>query len=174
MNMRKSGIIVLGIIMVSFISGIYFYLQMPEKMASHWNSQGEVNRYISKFWGLFLMPLISVGLFLLFITIPKIDPLKHNIENFRQYYDGFAVLMMVYLFYVYLITVLLNRDIKIDMIQLLIPASGILLYYIGVLIGNVEKNWFIGIRTRKFRKEVKSYENTCGGLFENREYAFCG
>ena len=147
MNMRKSEIIVLGIIMVSFIAGIYFYPQMPEKMASHWNFQGQVNGYISKFWGLFLMPLISVGLFLLFITIPKIDPLKHNIENFREYYDGFVVLMMVYLFYVYLITVLWNRGIKIDMIQLLIPAFGILLYYIGVLMGNVKKNWFIGIRT---------------------------
>jgi uncharacterized membrane protein len=71
--MRKSEIIILGIILISFIVGIYFYPQMPEKMASHWNTQGQINGYMSKFWGLFLMPLISVGLFLLFIAIPKID-----------------------------------------------------------------------------------------------------
>ncbi|OFV67980.1 MAG: membrane protein containing DUF1648 [Candidatus Syntrophoarchaeum caldarius] len=63
MNMRKSEIIVLGIILFSFIVGIYFYPQMPEQMASHWNAQGQMDGYMSKFWGLFLMPLISVALF---------------------------------------------------------------------------------------------------------------
>ncbi|MCD6528068.1 DUF1648 domain-containing protein [bacterium] len=36
---------------------------MPEKMASHWNVKGEVDGYLSKFWGLFLIPLISIGFF---------------------------------------------------------------------------------------------------------------
>ena len=147
MNMRKSEIIVLGIILLSFIIGIYFYPQVPEKVASHWNAQGQVNGYMSKFWGLFLMPLISVGLFLLFITIPKIDPLKHNIEKFRRYYDGFVVLMIAYLFYVYLITIFWNIGIRLSINQLLVPAIGILFYYSGVLIENAKRNWSIGIRT---------------------------
>jgi len=132
MDMRKSEIIVLGIILLSFIVGIYLYSQMPEKMASHWNAKGEVDGYMSKFWGLFLMPLISVGLFLLFIAVPKIDPLKHNVEKFRRYYDGFIVLIIVFLFYLYLLTIFWNIGIRFEMIQLLVPAFGILFYYCGV------------------------------------------
>ena len=49
---------------------------MPEKMASHWNIQGEVDNYMPKFWGLFLIPFILIGLSLLFVAIPKIDPQK--------------------------------------------------------------------------------------------------
>lgn len=31
-------------------------------MATHWNSKGEIDGYMSKFWGLFLMPLVITGL----------------------------------------------------------------------------------------------------------------
>ncbi len=79
MNMRKSEIIILGIILLSFIVGIYFYPQMPEQMATHWDAQGQVDGYMSKFWGLFLMPFSLIGLGLLFVAIPRIDPLKANI-----------------------------------------------------------------------------------------------
>ena len=144
MNIRKSEIIILGIILLSFTVGIYFYPQMPEKMASHWNAKGQVDGYMSKFWGLFLMPLISVGLFLLFIAIPKIDP---NIEKFRKYYDGFVILIIVFLFYLYLTTIFWNIGIRFSMIQLLAPAFGILFYYCGILTENAKRNWFIGIRT---------------------------
>ena len=120
---------------------------MPEKIASHWNVQGQVDGYMSKFWGLFLMPLISAGLFLLFIAIPKIDPLKTNIEKFRKYYDGFITLVIIFLFYLYLLTIFWNMGIRFDIIQLLAPAFGILFYYCGILTENAKRNWFIGIRT---------------------------
>ncbi|HYA86765.1 MAG TPA: DUF1648 domain-containing protein, partial [Nitrospirota bacterium] len=80
--MRRSELIAVGIVIISFVVGIYIYPQLPDTIASHWNAQGQVNGYISKFWGLFLFPIISVGLVLLFVAIPRIDPLKANIEKF--------------------------------------------------------------------------------------------
>jgi len=145
--MRKSEIIILGIILFSFAMGLYFYPQMPERVASHWNAQGQVDGYMSKFWGLFLIPFISVGILLFFILIPKIDPLKKNIEKFRKYFDGFIVLIIVFLFYIYLLTILWNIGIRFDMGQFLVPALGILFYYAGILVENAKRNWFIGIRT---------------------------
>lgn len=145
--MRKSQIITLLIIFSSFIIGFYFYPQMPEKMASHWDMQGQVDGYMSKFWGLFLMPLISIGLFLLFVLIPKIDPLKANIEKFRKYFDIFVVLIILFLFYIYLLTISWNLGFRFSMNQLLPPAMGILFYYLGILVEKAKRNWFIGIKT---------------------------
>ncbi len=147
MDMRKSEIIIFGIIILSFAISIYYYPQMPEKLASHWNAVGQVNGYMSKFWGLFLMPVISVGLLLLFILIPRIDPLKSNIQEFRKYYDGFVVLIMVFLFYLHLLTIFWNSGHTFNMITFLSPAFAILFYYSGILIENAKRNWFIGIRT---------------------------
>ncbi len=145
--MKRSKIIILGIIILSFAVGIYFYPQMPEEMASHWNIRSEVDGYMSRFWGLFLMPIISIGLLVLFVLIPKIDPLKENIERFRKYFDGFIVLMIIFLFYIYLLTVFWNIGIRFNMGRLVMPALGILFYYVGILVENAKRNWFIGIRT---------------------------
>ncbi|HUW71869.1 MAG TPA: SdpI family protein [Candidatus Humimicrobiaceae bacterium] len=145
--MEKSKVIIIGIIILSFLVGVYFYSQMPERMASHWNAQGEVDGYMSKGRGLFFMPLMSAGLLLLFLIIPKIDPLKENIKKFRKYFDGFIVLLMLFLFYVYLLTIFWNIGARFNMSQLMIPAMGILFYYCGILVENAKRNWFIGIRT---------------------------
>ena len=158
--MRKSYAIALGIILLSFILGTCLYPQMPEKMASHWNAQGVVNGYLPKFWGLFLGPLISVGLFLLFIAIPKIDPLKHNIEEFRKYYDGFVVLVILFLFYVYILTILWNMGVKFSIVQMLAPAFAILYYYCGVLSENAKRNWFVRIRTPWTLSSERVWEKT--------------
>lgn len=133
---------------------------MPEKMASHWNAQGKVDGYISKFWGLFLMPFISLGLFLLFIIIPKIDPLKANIEKFRKYFDNFIVIIILFLFYLYLLTIFWNLEFRFNFSQLLVPALGLVFYYCGVLVENAKRNWFIGIRTPWTLSNDKVWEKT--------------
>ncbi|MFH0868389.1 MAG: DUF1648 domain-containing protein [Candidatus Woesearchaeota archaeon] len=145
--MKKSMVIVLVIILISFIIAVYFYPQMPDKMASHWNAQGNVDGYMPKFWGLFLMPVVSVGMLLLFILIPKIDPLKKNIEKFRKYFDWFIVLIIAFLFYIYLLTIFWNLNLRFNMTSMIIPALGVLFYYMGILTENAQRNWFIGIRT---------------------------
>lgn len=158
--MRKSEAVALSIIIISLIIGIYFYPQMPEQMASHWNAQGEVDGYMPKICFLFLIPLISFGLFLLFIVIPKIDPLKHNIEQFRKYYDGFVVLILAFLFYIYLLTISWSIGIRFNMTQLLAPFFCILFYYCGILIENAKRNWFIGIRTPWTMSSDEVWEKT--------------
>jgi len=98
MDTWKSSAVVLGIILLSFIVSVYVYPVMPEEMASHWNAKGEADGYMQKLWGLFLTPFILAGLALFFFIIPKIDPLKENIKEFRGYYDAFIVLFSVFMF----------------------------------------------------------------------------
>jgi uncharacterized membrane protein len=147
MIIRKSEIAIIGIIVLSFVIGICFYPQMPEKMASHWNAKGQVDGYMSKFWVLFLMPLVLAGLALLFFAIPKIDPLKANIERFRKYYDGFIILLLVFFLSIDLQIILWNLGIEISPNVMLPIGLGLLFFYIGILCEHSKRNWFIGIRT---------------------------
>ena len=84
---------------------------------------------------------------LLFVAIPRIDPLKANIEKFRTFYDRFVVLFMVFFFYFYLLTILWNMGVQYNFNQVLAPAFGGLFYYIGVMIEHAKRNWFVGIKT---------------------------
>jgi uncharacterized membrane protein len=145
--MKKIKIIILAVIAISFLVGFYLYPYMPEKVASHWNIEGEVDGYMPKFWGLFLMPIISLVIFLLFLLIPKLDPLKENIKKFREYFDKFILLMILFILYIHTLTILWSFGWRFDMGQLMAPAMGILFYFAGILIGKSKRNWSIGIRT---------------------------
>lgn len=165
--MKKTNIIIIIIILISFAIGIYFYSQFPDRIASHWNIRGEVDGYMSKFWGLFLMPIILLGLWMLFLLIPRIDPLKKNIEKFRKYFDVFIVLIILFLFYIYLLAIAWNTGMRFDMGRAMVPAMGILFYYAGILLKHAKRNWFIGIRTPWTLSSDKVWEKTheLGGRF---------
>jgi len=147
MNLNKSELFLLILLLISFVISFYFYPQLPDEMASHWNAQGEVNGYLSKFWGLFLLPFILTGLALLFIAIPRIDPLKENIEKSRKYYNRFIILFFIFMLLIQIHIILWNLGTKISLILILPIAIGIMFYYIGGLLENIKRNWFIGIRT---------------------------
>lgn len=158
--MNKLNLIAITVIVLSFLVGIISYQYLPEKIASHWNSLGEVDGYMSKFWGIFLIPFISVALFLLLYFIPKIDPLKENYKKFKTHYDSFILMMMLFMFYIYLLTMLWNFGIKLNMNLSLIPALGFLFIYIGIILKNVKRNWFIGIRTPWTLSNDKIWDKT--------------
>ncbi len=95
--MKKAYVAALGLVLASFAISAYAYPRLPEKVASHWDARGEVDGYMSRTLGLFLLPSVLFLLILLFAAIASIDPLKANIEKFRTYYDGFIVLFCVFM-----------------------------------------------------------------------------
>ena len=147
MKIRKSEIIVLCIVFLSFCISVYIYPQLPARVASHWDAQGQVNGYMPKFWGTFLMPVIALVLWVIFLVIPHIDPKKENIEKFRKYFNRFIVALFLFLLYLHGLTLYWNTGHSFHIIVYLTPAFAILFYIIGVLVSHAEMNWTIGIRT---------------------------
>jgi len=145
--MKKIWLIVGIIWTVSIIMSIAFYSQLPEKVDSHWNAQGEVNGQISKFWGAFLSPVLILGIFLLFYIIPKIDPLKDNIKKFQNVYHGLILVIIIFLFLIHLQTLLWNSGVKINPANTTPAIVGLIFLYLGFTLKKLKRNWFIGIRT---------------------------
>ena len=147
MTTRASVILSLILIFIGFAISIYLYPSLPEMLASHWGIRGEVNGYMAKPLALFLMPVIAIGILLLFLFIPKIDPLGKNIESFRKKYNLFFLLLIAFLLYIHILTLVWNSGFTFDVGRAIVPAIGVLIFYIGVLIRHAKRNWFVGIRT---------------------------
>lgn len=145
--MKKIHIATLALILLAFCLAFYFYPHLPDPMASHWNAAGEVNGYMSKFWGLYLMPFIAVLIYGMFWAIPKIDPLKKNIKKFQSFYDWFIFLIIAFLLYIYLLILAANLGYSFNMTRLMLPALGGLFFWMGYFLEHAKRNWFIGIRT---------------------------
>lgn len=116
-------------------------------VASHWNELGAVNGYMPKFWGTFLVPLIMVALSIIFYVIPKIEPNKKNMESFREQYNLMWVGVLIFLLYIYLLTIVWNLGYRFNFTLILIPALAALYYLIGTILEKTKRNYFFGIRT---------------------------
>lgn len=147
MKNKIFGITIALLVLAFFILAAVFYPHMPEVMYSHWNAKGEADGTISRFWGLFLVPVISAGLTALLLLVPGIDPLRANIQKFKGYYYGFIIAFLVYFLYIYILTLVWNLGWEFNLSQMLIPAIGLLLYIVGIMVSKARRNFFIGIRT---------------------------
>lgn len=148
MNTRTTIIIVSIMIVLATLVGVALWPQLPDPMASHWDANDQVNGYMSKFWGVFLMPLMTAGLVLFFLAIPKIDPLRANIAAFRDAFNLFIVLFTGFMVYIYLLTLLWNMGYTgFNMSEAMLPALGVLFFFTGYLMRKAKRNFFIGIRT---------------------------
>ena len=122
--------------------------RLPYQMASHWNTANQVDGYMSRFWGAFLMPIVAIGMLALFLVIPNIDPLKANIAKFREYFNAFIVLMIAFLVYMHVLTMLWNLGYnQFNMGTAMLPALGLIFVFAGVMLRKAKRNFFIGIRT---------------------------
>jgi len=148
MTTKTTTIISITMIAIAIMAGIVLWNQFPEQMASHWNIYGVVDDYMSKFWGVFLMPFITLGLLLLFLVIPNIDPLKANITKFRETFNLFIVLFVAFMLFVYGLTLAWNLGYQnFNMSTIMLPFMGFLFIAIGFLLRKAKRNFFIGIRT---------------------------
>ena len=138
--------IIIGLI-ITFILTIAIYPAAPDRVVSHWNAAGQADGYMSKLWGLFLIPLIMTGLVALLAILPRIDPHKMNYEKFRDYYEGFILLFVLFLLAIQVQIILWSTGYQISPNLTFPLLIGMLLIYIGFLLGHAEQNWFVGIRT---------------------------
>jgi uncharacterized membrane protein len=135
------------LVIIALALGLILEPRFADPMAIHWNEKGEADGYGSRFMGLWLMPLVIIGLTPLLLAIPQIDPLKKNIEKFRNEYYTFILMFVVFFAYLHVLTLLFNLGWKFNLLSLMIPGFGGFFYYIGVMMEKAKRNYFIGVRT---------------------------
>ena len=148
MSTRTTTILVLIMIIGATTAGLVLWNRLPDQMASHWNINDQVDGYMPKLWGVFMDPLITLGMFVLFLVIPGIDPLKANIAQFREAFNLFIVLIVAFMLYIYGLTLVWNLGYTgFQMSTSMVPAIGLLFVFIGFMLRQAKRNFFIGIRT---------------------------
>lgn len=131
-----------------FALAFFFWDRVPERMPVHFDLTGEPDRYGSRFAGLFVAPLAGLGVYLLMILLPKIDPGRANYATFKGVYNviryGFLGLFLG--LQVTVIAYALAPG-AVDVNLIIPPLVGLLFIVLGNLLGKVRPNWFVGLKT---------------------------
>ncbi len=119
MSTRTTTIVVLLMLLGATIVGLLLWNRLPDQMASHWNANDQVNGYISA-----------------------------NIAQFRKAFNLFTVLIAAFMIYLYGLTLAWNLGFtNFKMSGAMLPAIGLLFIFIGFMLRQAKRNFFIGIRT---------------------------
>ncbi len=136
-----------GLVALSFAVSIYALPRAPETVATHWNAAGQADGTMAKVPGLFVLPALTAGVLVLLYVAPRVDPLGANVAAFREHYDWFVVLFAAFMGYVNALVVAFNLGYDVNVSRMLYPALGLLFLFVGLVLDEAERNWFVGIRT---------------------------
>ena len=143
----KSEILLIILVLGAWAAGFYFYSVFPETVPVHWNIAGEVDRYVSRFEGAFVLPIVVTAMYLLFLFIPLIDPKKEKYQQFQNVYHIFRYILILIMWVIYLIASFNGLGYNIR-VEIWIPLTiGVLFLILGNYMGKIKSNWFMGIRT---------------------------
>jgi uncharacterized membrane protein len=145
-NWRRElpSLLLLGAMLVLFVTT---WPVAPDRIPTHWNAAGEIDRWGTRVTGLLVPPLVGLGLYLLLLFAPRVDPGRANYASFADTYllIRTAVLAVIVVFYG--VTCLSARGGPVSM-QVVAPlAVGVLFVVLGSVMGKIRPNWFVGVRT---------------------------
>jgi len=135
------------LILLSFILGIYFYPSLPDKVPSHWNINGQIDGYSSRFFGAFGIPMMNIGLYVLLLAAPLIDPKKRNYDYFSSTYRFIRYLTHILFIGIQALTLVAAFGIMVN--TTIAIQIGISLFFalLGNVMGRFKHNYFVGIKT---------------------------
>ncbi len=144
---RLSDVAGLLLALIALIMVAVAYPGLPDPMPTHWNIHGQVDGWMSKFWGAFLFPIVMTAIWLVFLVLPRISPRGFEMEPFAR---AWGILKVAVLGLLLFMGVLVLRAAKANgsLSQAAMFASiGVLFVVIGNLLGKITRNFFVGIRT---------------------------
>lgn len=149
--MERRNLVIFSAMVVTAMTvlGIWAWFQLPAdaQIPIHWGADGQPNGYAPKTVGLFLLPLITVGVVALFWAIPVIEPRRANILKSAKAYQAIWVGTVLLLAAIDLVTTAAALGATFDITLVVFVALGVLFIVIGNYLPKVRPNYMVGIRT---------------------------
>ena len=139
--------ILLGVLaLLPLVLTAWFYPRLPDTIPMHWNIDGTV-RYDPKYnlWMVAaLSPLFAVSL----PVLAKIDPRRRNYEKFGGVYQGFMIVMQLFL--LMMNGIVISESLypgHISVYTVVTVSLGLLFVFLGNIMPKVKSNFYMGART---------------------------
>ena len=155
--MRKLSLLLLTSM---FLGSILLYSSLPAKMPMHWNIYGQVDNYMKKDIAVALLPLLTTGMFILFKTIPNLDPKKNKYKLFKKEWEIIQTTLISFFTYIHFAIFLVSIRPEISFAPLIFFGLGILFFIIGKYLSKVKQNYFVGIKIPWTLSSSENWEKT--------------
>jgi uncharacterized membrane protein len=142
----KNELPILGIALLPLLYLGSVWNSLPENVPLHWNLEGEIDNWGSKYTliGLvFLMPILT---YILMLVVPNIDP-KKRIEAMGGKYNQFKFILVAFMSILSIFIIYISKNQKLSSPGIIFVLVGILYVFLGNYFKVLKQNYFIGIKT---------------------------
>ncbi len=137
------AVLVLGMVVFAALA----WPHLPERMAVHWNSSFQPDRWGSRAGGAGLLPALALGFWLVLPLLRRIDPKRANYARWDPTFWLVLNLVVLLMAAMEVAIVGLGLGWPIDMHRVILVTLGLLFLALGNYLPRVRSNWWVGIRT---------------------------
>ncbi|EIA08215.1 SdpI family protein [Flavobacterium frigoris] len=160
----KREVPLIGIVLAPFAYLAIIWNTLPDKVPTHWNYKGEVDKWGDKYSLIMLLFLLPVLTYVLMIVIPKIDP-KKKIQLMGGKYYQLKFILVLFMSTLAFIILHISVNQSTSSPNLIFIPIGVLFIALGNYFKVIQPNYFIGIKTpwTLENKEVWKLTHTLAG-----------
>ncbi|MDD5163396.1 MAG: SdpI family protein [Candidatus ainarchaeum sp.] len=158
--MKKLLWAAIAVLVLMLAFSAYVYNLLPETLISHWGLENNPNGFMEKNLFFVFFICLTIAIFLLLVFLPKTDPFKKNYEAFQKEYDLLVFFFVCFMFYIFVLTILVNLGYAVNIGLGFTFALAVLFYVIGLVLGKTKRNWFVGIRTPWSLSDDENWKKT--------------
>lgn len=144
----------------AFAFSAWAYPHLPERVVTHWGSNGEPNGWSGRGFAAWFVPLLGLGMWLLLRWIPAIDPRRENYDKFRPTYELLIALIVGFLAAIHIVVLGIALGWPLSIERVMPLGIGLLFVVLGNLLPRARSNWFFGIRTPWTLSSERVWERT--------------
>lgn len=136
------------VVLIAFVLavGVYLMPQLPDKIPSHWNFEGKIDGYMSKGLAIYFFPALTFLIYVLFLVLPYLDPLKKNYDEFKKQYYWFRICFVIFLLSLYIFTLITALGYVININYFILPLMSFGMILMGLFLPKVKRNYFVGFK----------------------------
>jgi uncharacterized membrane protein len=149
--MKNKGILFysrITIVLSMFVVGVLVYSKLPETIPTHWGFDGMADAWGPKY-KVFLTPVLSLAMLVLFPLLSKLDPKAENYKFFKKPWEVLQTVLVVFFGLIFALQVYFSLNVDVDgvMDNIMLMSVGVMFMVIGNLLGKIRHNYFIGFKT---------------------------
>ena len=143
-------ILILAVIAIQVIVAVYGLAVLPDTVPIHWGINGQADGYGSKWMGMLLYPLLSIGIYalvrVLLVAGPHMEPQGDTLANLKLVKTILAGIIL-FMLTIQMVTIAESLGVGFDMSLVIMLALSVLFIFLGNYMGKVRRNFWMGVRT---------------------------
>ena len=149
-NLNYKEMLPIVLLLLNFVLALFYYPQLPAKMATHFDFSGNANDWSFRDIGAFAVPFAALFIYLVLHFLPSIDTKEQNISKVSSYLFAMKSTILSLLLVVQLYILSFNLPSHLLEFNFTLVSDlliSLLILNFAVLSANVKRNYFIGFRT---------------------------